>query len=338
MHPLSRAVLDRDRRSIARALSLIERRDPVAATLFEDLFPATGSAHVIGVTGSPGTGKSTLVGALAEHYRAQGQDVGVLAVDPSSPFSGGALLGDRIRMARASEDPGVFIRSMASRGELGGLAPTTFLAAQVLDAAGYPIILVETVGAGQAEVDVVQLAQTTLVVLVPGLGDEVQVFKAGIMEIADLYVINKADRDGVPRLETAIAALLDLSPPDGWRPPVLCTVASRAEGISALADAIGKHRGALGSEATVQRRRRRAELLLRRTLQDEVERQVFGRARARGQLDPLIDALLARTTTPFRAARQLAAAAGLQIASGDGARPAAAAAESSAAAHGSKQA
>jgi LAO/AO transport system kinase len=301
--------LDRDRRAVARALSLAERGDPAAVELLDDLYASTGRAHIIGVTGAPGTGKSTLVGALAERFRSESRSVGILAVDPSSPFSGGALLGDRIRMARASSDPGVFIRSMASRGELGGLAPTTFLAAQILDAAGFERILIETVGAGQAEVDIVQLAHTTLVVLVPDLGDEVQVFKAGIMEIADVFVINKADRPGVGRLETAVQGLLDLSASVGWRPPIVPVVATRAQGIEPLAEAIAAHRLALQADGAEVRLRRRTELLLHRALHDELERAVIEPARQSGQMERLLDQVLQRRLSPLRAAQELAAQA-----------------------------
>jgi GTPase len=308
MDDLGLAVRSRDRRAIARAISWAERRDPRAARLLDEIYPLTGTALVLGVTGAPGTGKSTLVGALAEHYRAQGRTVGILAVDPSSPFSGGALLGDRIRMARASEDPGVFIRSMASRGELGGLAPATFLASQILDAAGYEIVLVETVGAGQAEVDIVQLAHTTLVVLVPGLGDEVQVFKAGIMEIADVYVINKADREGVPRLRAAIEGLLELSPPQAWRPPVVTTIATRGEGMERVAEAIAAHRASLDADKAGVRQRARAEILVRQALHEHLEHSVIEVARRSGELDRLLDRVLDRSLSPLRAARSLATA------------------------------
>jgi LAO/AO transport system kinase len=306
LQDLIASVLDRDRRGVARCISLLERGDPRTLQILDLLVPHGGKARVVGVTGAPGTGKSTLVGALAEHYRAAGHRVGIIAVDPSSPFSGGALLGDRIRMARSSADPEVFIRSMASRDELGGLAPAAYGALQVLDAAGYDRILVETVGAGQAEVDIVQLAHTTLVVLVPGLGDDVQVLKAGIMEIADVYVINKAEREGTQRLQAAVGSLLDLAEHTGHRPGVVRTVASEGRGITELAQAVAEHWTHLDRPGRRQPRLlRQAELMLRKALQAEALRSVLDPLRRDGGLERLLDEIVQRRAHPLRVAQDL---------------------------------
>jgi LAO/AO transport system kinase len=230
-----------DARAIARAISLVENDGAHALLLLQRLFPHTGRAVVLGVTGSPGVGKSTLVDRLAQQYRAQGETVGIIAVDPSSPFTGGAILGDRIRMHALGTDPGVFIRSMATRGNLGGLARATGDAVLILDAAGYDKVIVETVGVGQDEVDIAKMADVTLVVLVPGLGDDVQTIKAGVMEIGDIFVINKADREGVSRIESELNALLAIAHRrDGWRPAIVKTVATEGRGIEDLDHAIAR--------------------------------------------------------------------------------------------------
>jgi LAO/AO transport system kinase len=225
-------ILSGDHRALARAATAIENRRPEAETLLKELFPHTGKAAIIGITGSPGAGKSTLVDALVHELRRENQQVGVLAVDPTSPYTGGAILGDRIRMLSHHADPGVFIRSMATRGWLGGLASATTDMALLLDAAGKNTILVETVGVGQDEVEIARLADVTVVVLVPGMGDDVQAIKAGIMEIADVFVINKSDQPGAERLEREIKAFQSISTrPDGWTPPIVWTVASEAKNI-----------------------------------------------------------------------------------------------------------
>lgn len=228
-----------DPRTIARAISSVENYSPDAAELMKAVFPKTGSALIIGITGAPGAGKSSLVDKLALHYKDGGKRVGIICVDPSSPFSGGAILGDRIRMATLGLDKNVFIRSMATRGNLGGLSRATVDAVAILDAAGFDIVIVETVGVGQDEVEIVKTADVSVVVLVPGMGDDIQAIKAGIMEIGDVFVINKADREGVLRTQKELDALLALAHrPDMWQPPVVKTIATESKGIEDLAAAI----------------------------------------------------------------------------------------------------
>jgi len=227
---------------LARAISVIEDNTPDAAQLLKALFPFSGKARVIGLTGAPGAGKSTLVDQLAREYRKQGRTVGIIAVDPTSPYTGGAILGDRIRMQAHHADSGIFIRSMATRGNLGGLARATTDVATALDASGKDVVLIETVGVGQDEVDIVRLADVTIVILVPGMGDDVQTIKAGIMEIADIFVINKSDREGADRVEREIRSMQSLAVrSDHWTPPIVKTVATEGKGISDLAAAVGNY-------------------------------------------------------------------------------------------------
>jgi GTPase len=238
-----------DARTLARAISMVENRAPGWSELLKALFPHTGNARVVGLTGAPGSGKSTLVDQLAKHYRKENQTVGIIAVDPTSPYTGGAILGDRIRMQDHYSDPGIYIRSMATRGSLGGLARATADAATVLDASGRDLIMIETVGVGQDEVDIVRLADVTIVILVPGMGDDVQTIKAGIMEIADIFVINKSDLDGAERVEREIRAMQSLDMrKDGWTPPVVKTVASQGQGTAELAVAIANYQAYLREE------------------------------------------------------------------------------------------
>ncbi len=236
-------ILAGEPRAVARAISKVEDGAADAADLMRALYPHTGRGLIVGITGAPGAGKSSLVDRLAGLYRQRGERVGIICVDPSSPFSGGAILGDRIRMQTLGLDPGVFIRSMATRGHFGGLARATVDAVSILDAAGYQKIIVETVGVGQDEVEIVKTADVTVVVLVPGMGDDVQAIKAGIMEISDVFVINKADRDGVLRTEKELEALLTLATrPDGWEPPIVKTVATENKGLDELAVAVASYR------------------------------------------------------------------------------------------------
>jgi len=311
---------------------MIENGGEEARRALADLYPHTGRAHVVGVTGAPGTGKSTLVNELAKVYRkGSGQParspktVGIIAVDPTSPFSGGAILGDRIRMRELSGDPGIFIRSMATRGSLGGLARATADGIKVLDAAGYEVIFVETVGAGQAEVDIAKTAHTTIVIQAPGLGDDIQAIKAGILEIADIFTVNKADREGAENAVMALQMLLDLdhasrptlhhgvmmeqvgnwSQKQGWRPPILKTVALHSQGIEAVVEAIETHLVYLKESQTLhQRERARIESELRDLLQQELMRRLLDRVRE-GELDELIERIGQRELDPYSAARGL---------------------------------
>jgi LAO/AO transport system kinase len=242
-------------RALARAISAVENRTPDSAELLKALFPHSGKARILGLTGPPGAGKSTLVDHLARYYRRSGKTLGIIAVDPTSPYTGGAILGDRIRMLDHHADPGIYIRSMATRGSLGGLARTTADVATVLDASGRDFILIETVGVGQDEIDIVRLADITIVILVPGMGDDVQTIKAGIMEIADIFVINKSDREGAERVEREIRVMQSLAKgKDGWTPPIVKTVASEGKGIEELASAIAEYEAYLQKENLVLKR------------------------------------------------------------------------------------
>jgi LAO/AO transport system kinase len=256
---LAKEIVEGSTRALARGLTWVEAGGKRAESLAARLYPHTGRAQIVGVTGAPGSGKSTLVRALALVARARGRTVGVVAVDPSSPFSGGAILGDRIRMNDLALDPGIFIRSMATRGTLGGLSRAAADAVDLMDAAGRSLVLVETVGVGQDEVDVMRLAQTVLVVSVPGLGDDVQALKAGVLEIADVHVVNKADREGADRTVAELRSMLTLIPSveEAWMPPVLSASAARDEGIEAIADALDSHMAYLKTGGELERRRRR---------------------------------------------------------------------------------
>jgi GTPase len=288
-----------DRRSIARAVSAIEKGEPAGRELLALVFEKTGNAFVIGVTGSPGAGKSTLVEKLAARYRAAGVRVGIIAVDPTSPFSGGAILGDRIRMQSLAGDDGVYIRSMATRGHLGGIAAAAHDAVSILDATGCGAVIVETVGVGQDEVEVARLADVTVLLLVPGMGDDVQTFKAGVMEIADLFVINKADRPGTERVEQELLAMLAISTPrDDWQPPVLRTVATTGEGISILHEKLKEFRVFAEKGAGEARRRERCRARLLELLRQELFEKAVREHLQNDVLEARVDDVLSRRREP----------------------------------------
>jgi LAO/AO transport system kinase len=303
---LAARVLAGDARAVARAISLVENEAPEAAALVRDLFPKTGRAYHVGVTGAPGAGKSTLVDRLIATLRQSGRTVGVVAVDPTSPFTGGAILGDRVRMQAHASDAGVFIRSMATRGHLGGLASTTGDAAIVLDAAAKDIVLIETVGVGQDEVDIVRTADASIVMIVPGAGDEVQALKAGIMEIADIFVVNKADREGADRTVASIDAMLALQTwaPGAWRPPIVKTEATSGKGVSELVEAIERFRAHTASQLG-PRRRARAEFRLRELVGARFLRHVEAHVLAKGEFDRILDRIATRESDPYTAAQQI---------------------------------
>src|ERR1700730_12959240 len=298
-----------DVRAIARAITAIEDHDPRAEELLKQIFPATGRAHLIGVTGAPGTGKSTLVDRLAAHYRRAGEQVGSIAVDPTSPYSGGAILGDRIRMQGHASDSGIFIRSMATRGCLGGLARATGDVALILDASGKQHVLVETVGVGQDEVDIVRLADCTLVLLVPGMGDDVQNMKAGLMEIANIFVLNKSDRDGAERLEAKLEAMLQLAPErGGWKPTIIRAVATENKGVEELASGIAKYREIFGNSAALRDRKIehwRSRLLA--LVEESILKRAVSGTDGEAALNRLASEVANREKDPYAAVRELLA-------------------------------
>ncbi len=307
---LFQSALDGDRSALARLLSMIERGDDDARVIGRLAYPLSGSGYTVGMTGAPGAGKSTLTSSLIGHLRAQELEIAVLAIDPSSPFTGGAILGDRVRMQDHATDPGVFIRSMATRGHLGGLSLATPEAVRVLDAIGRKWILVETVGVGQVEVEVAGKADTTVVVVNPGWGDSVQANKAGLMEIADVFVINKADRKGVEETSRDLMQMLDLSdlPHDTWRPPIVPTVGSTGAGVPELWEAVLAHREHAQSSGEMERRR---TFRLREELREIVATRLGQRARqicSGERWDELTDAVVERTTDPWTAADEMLAA------------------------------
>jgi LAO/AO transport system kinase len=303
---LAERLLDGDRRALARAISLVENEDPDGYEVVREVYPRTGNAAVFGFTGPPGVGKSTLIGALTKARRAAGRTIGVLSVDPSSPFTHGAVLGDRIRLSEHFLDPGVFIRSMANRGALGGLSEAALQAALLMDAAGRDDVFVETVGVGQAEVDVIDHADTVVLVLMPGSGDSIQALKAGIMEIPDVIVVNKADHPLTDTMVREVRGVLSLAPQKGWRVPIVKTEAARGTGVDQLVEKLDEHRAYIEAEGTLSERRRRnlrnevlalAAARLRRRLEEELrEDEEFAR---------LLDEVVSRRLDPATAAATL---------------------------------
>jgi LAO/AO transport system kinase len=303
---LARPLLAGDKRALARAISLVEDDDPEGWALVREIYPQTGNAAVVGFTGPPGVGKSTLIGGLVKNARSAGREVAVLSIDPSSPFTQGALLGDRIRLSEHFLDPGVFIRSMASRGSLGGLSEATLQAALLMDASGKDEVYLETVGVGQAEVDIIDHADTVVLALMPGSGDSIQALKAGVMEIPDVIVVNKADHPLTDTMVREIRGVLSLGPKTGWRVPIVRTQASLGEGIEELAERIADHREHIAAEGTLEERRRRnlrnevmelATVRLRRRLEESV--------RDDAGLQDLLDEVVARRLDPASAAQRL---------------------------------
>lgn len=308
MTELLTAALAGQRRALARVLSLVENGSEQSREWIALLYPRTGQAQIIGITGAPGSGKSTLVAQIAAEYRRRGLTVGIVAIDPSSPFSGGALLGDRIRMRALSGDPGVFIRSMATRGSLGGTARSTADVVMVLDACGYRRILIETVGAGQTEVDIARTAHTTLVIQVPDMGDDVQALKAGLLEIADILIVNKADQLGADRTVAILQAMLDLRDDPlapTWRPPVLKTVAIAGQGTAEAVDAIERHVAYLAQSGRL-RERQRARLAneLQTLLREELLRRALAHIGSE-RYQALIERIISHETDPYSAAQEL---------------------------------
>lgn len=302
-----------ERRSIAQAISSVERREPSSVNLLRTLFHRAGRAYVIGITGAPGAGKSTLLEKVALEYRRNGKSVGIIAIDPTSPFSGGAILGDRIRMQSLATDEGTYIRSMATRGQLGGLAPAARDVALILDAAGCDAVFIETVGVGQDEVEIARLADATMVLVVPGMGDDVQTFKAGVMEIADLFVINKADQAGAERVERELNVLLSVAPqPASWRPPIVKTTATSGEGISGLCVELEKFRTATEETSLgLTRRRKNTRLrlleLLRQSLFEKVAQERFDE----GKISEYVEDIMARRRDPHSIVEEMMEASGV---------------------------
>lgn len=301
-------LLNGSKLAISRAITAVENEYDDAVEILQKIYPHTGRAYVIGITGPPGAGKSTLTDKLTKEYRSRGKTVGIIAVDPSSPFSGGAILGDRIRMNELTMDEGVFIRSMATRGSLGGMSRKTAEAVKVLDAAGKDIIFIETVGVGQSEVDIVKAADTTLVVLVPGLGDDIQAIKAGILEIGDVFAINKADRDGVERLHIEIEMMLDLDQNETeWRPKITRTIASQNQGVVELVDSIEEHAAYMVKTGLIQKRRfarTRNEIL---TMLDEAIQAYLKKKVANSRFEALTEEVSQRKNDPYSAVKSILA-------------------------------
>ena len=301
-------LLNGSKLAISRAITAVENEYDDAVEIMQKIYPHTGRAYVIGITGPPGAGKSTLTDKLTKEYRSRGKTVGIIAVDPSSPFSGGAILGDRIRMNELTMDEGVFIRSMATRGSLGGMSRKTAEVVKILEAAGKDIVIIETVGVGQSEVDIVKTADTTLVVLVPGLGDDIQAIKAGILEIGDVFAINKADREGVERLHIEIEMMLDLDQNETeWRPKITRTIASQNQGVVELVDSIEEHAAYMAKTGLIQKRRferTRNEIL---AMLDETIKVYLKKKVAGSRFEALTDEVNQRKNDPYSAVKAILA-------------------------------
>lgn len=289
-------------RSIARIITMVENESPYTEEIMKMIYPHTGKAHIIGITGSPGAGKSTLTDKLISSFKEKGKSVGVIAVDPSSSFTGGAILADRIRMQKHSVDPMVYIRSMGTRGSLGGLSKSTYEAAMILDACGKDVIFIETVGVGQSEIDIVKIADSVCLVLVPGMGDDIQIMKAGIMEIADVFVVNKADREGFERIVSEVRVMLDLAKKRAWEVPVLTTVAEKGTGVSELTQALRDHGEFLSvSHEGKERQLNRVHIEVEEILQREIAR-FAEKAWTEYSTSDLMNSLLERKTDPYTVA------------------------------------
>jgi len=307
MNYLAEKVLNGDPRSIARLITLAENNDSAATESMKHIHPHTGNAHVIGITGVMGSGKSTLICELTKLYRKQGKTVGIIAIDPTSPFSGGALLGDRVRMQQLAMDDGVFIRSMGTRGMLGGLTSAVYDVVEILDACGKDVVIVETVGVGQAEVDIIKIADTTLVVVVPGLGDSIQTLKAGVMEIADIYVVNKADRQGVEQTVAEVESLVDITCSGKERKiPVLSTVAKQSKGIDDLLKEINAHKRHIEKTKEIEKQRRmRYEAELVEIIRKRLMNFIFDESTFKEKIEDLLDKISNKELDPYTASEEI---------------------------------
>lgn len=307
MKDIAKKVLSGDSRAIARLITLAENNDPSAANAMKDIHPHTGKAHVIGITGVMGSGKSTLISELTRQYRKQGKTVGIIAIDPTSPFSGGALLGDRVRMMELATDEGVFIRSMGTRGMLGGLTSAVYDVVEILDASGKDIVIVETVGVGQAEVDVIKIADTTLVIIVPGLGDSIQTLKAGVMEIADIYVVNKADKDGVEQTVAEVESLVDIACSEKERKtPILTAIAKEGKGVKELVKEIEDHKDYLKKTKEFEAQRRlRYEAELVEIIRKRLMNFIFDEEQFKDKVESLIEQISKKEIDPHSAAEEI---------------------------------